>query len=424
MGELAIPRDSSLAKREHRDERQDGDIRSPFQHDKDRILHSTAFRRLQYKTQVYVIHEGDFYRTRLTHSLEVAQIARGIAQQLKADSDLAEAIALAHDLGHAPFGHVGGDMLHHLLHRYGIPFDHNVQSFRIVTLLEERYTNCKGLNLTYATLEGILRHSSFFDNENDIVANIPAELTEKVSRYWTSKQPTIEAQIVNVADVIAYASHDLEDALEVGLMDWSSFCKSIESHNIGFLKTIVDDDLAGCVNEYNRRNKNANSAIVAKIQNRVLARLVIDKLIRETVAQTKGNIAKLRGDRSPLWEEIRSNQDAAVALPQPIGKEVTSLVKDLLIAEVYREPRVMVMLEKGKRILTTLFKTFMRTPEALPKRTQSRLEVYYSMDKEKQCSKDGKRILAQVVADYVSGMTDKYAMDTYQLLTQAYEKAL
>jgi dGTPase len=163
MKMTAASQEGELAKRKYKDESQSGDIRTPFQHDRDRVIHSTAFRRLQYKTQVYAIHEGDLYRTRLTHSLEVAQIARGIAYHLGADPDLAEAISVAHDLGHAPFGHTGENKLRDLLAQFGIPFDHNVQSYRIVTELEERYTEFKGLNLTHATLEGILRHCTFFD---------------------------------------------------------------------------------------------------------------------------------------------------------------------------------------------------------------------------------------------------------------------
>ena len=177
MIKIKTPIESIWAERVYEDEPQTDANRTLFQHDRDRIIHSTAFRRLQYKTQVYVIHEGDLYRTRLTHSLEVGQIARGLAFNLGADPDLAEAIALAHDLGHAPFGHIGDDKLKDLLSskKYKIPFDHNIQSYRIVTGLEERYSLFKGLNLTRATLDGILRHRTLFDPEKDIRNNIPED---------------------------------------------------------------------------------------------------------------------------------------------------------------------------------------------------------------------------------------------------------
>ncbi len=232
MRKIATPKCSEFAKRRYKDELHPKDVRTPFQHDKDRILYSTAFRRLQYKTQVYVIHEGDLYRTRLTHTLEVAQIARALASFLKADTDLAEAIALAHDIGHTPFGHVGGDKIKELVAIYGLSFEHNVQSYRIVSSLEERYASFKGLNLTHATLEGILRHCTYFDKQEDIKSSIPDELMDEVSMYWDSPQPSAEAQIVNLADIIAYAAHDIEDALSAGLIDWDTFIRKLGEEKV------------------------------------------------------------------------------------------------------------------------------------------------------------------------------------------------
>jgi dGTPase len=424
MKGVATPAASELAKRKYRDESQVGDVRTPFQHDKDRITHSTAFRRLQYKTQVYVIHEADLYRTRLTHSLEVAQIAGGIARQLQADVDLAEAIALAHDLGHAPFGHIGGDTLHDLLSEYGIPFDHNVQSYRIVTNLEERYTDFKGLNLTYATLEGILRHCTYFDSEEEIRSRIPMGLTEEVSQFWTTVQPSIEAQIVNIADSITYATHDIEDALEVGLLGWSEFQSMVEDHDIVFVIELINNDLKQAIDRYKNANPEASEEIIKKIQQRTLSRLLIDKLTRETITQTEKNLARLNSKNGKLWEEVRVSESAVVALKPNLEKQLRILLDGILFSHVYREPRVMVMMQKGKRILETLFSACMEEPKIMPARTQAKLMKYYQMSKKKQSSKLGKSILARVVADYISGMTDKYAMDTYQLLTQAYEKAL
>jgi len=424
MKMIATSQEGELAKRRYKDEPQIGDIRTPFQHDKDRIIHSTAFRRLQYKTQVYVIHEGDLYRTRLTHSLEVAQIARGLALQLGAGLDLAEAIALAHDLGHAPFGHIGGDTLHDLLAPFGIPFDHNVQSYRIVTALEERYTDFKGLNLTYATLEGILRHCTYLDNEENILANIPDELQEEVSSFWNPKHPIIEAQIVNIADSIAYAAHDLEDALEVGLLEWAEFEKLADEYAIKFVVRIISDDLHNAIEEYKQSNREANEKIVRKVRHRTLSRLLINKLILETVAQSKKNLDAFNCNGEQLMAAVRDSRNVTIALPKTLEKQLRNLVNEILLNHVYREPRVMIMMQKAKRIVETLFGACMEAPEALPSRTQAKLGTYYQLDEKKRASEPGRHMLARVVGDYISGMTDKYAMDTYQLLTQAYEKAL
>ena len=424
MKMIPTSQEEELAKRRYKDEPQIGDIRTPFQHDKDRIIHSTAFRRLQYKTQVYVIHEGDLYRTRLTHSLEVAQIARGLALQLGADLDLAEAIALAHDLGHAPFGHIGGDTLHDLLESFGIPFDHNIQSYRIVTALEERYTDFKGLNLTYATLEGILRHCTYFDKEEDILANIPDELQEEASSFWNHKHPIIEAQIVSIADSIAYAAHDLEDALEVGLLEWAEFEKLADEYAIKFVASIISNDLQNAIEEYKQSNRETNKEIVRKVRHRTLSRLLINKLILETVAQSKKNLDEFNCNGEQLMAAVRDSRNVTIALPKTLEKQLRNLLSKILFNHVYREPRVMIMMQKAKRIVETLFGVYMKAPEALPSRTQAKLERYWQLDKKKRHSKQMKRMLAQVVGDYLSGMTDKYAMDTYQLLTQAYEKAL
>jgi dGTPase len=424
MKTIPTSQEGELTKRRYRDEPQVGDIRMPFQHDKDRIIHSTAFRRLQYKTQVYVIHEGDLYRTRLTHSLEVAQVARGLAFQLGADPDLAEAIALAHDLGHAPFGHIGGDTLRDLLVPFGIPFDHNVQSYRVVTALEERYPDFGGLNLTYGTREGILRHCTYFDSEKSILTNTPAELRDEVYSFWGHRHPIMEAQIVNIADTIAYATHDLEDALEVGLLEWAEFKELADEYAIKFVASIINNDLQNAIEEYKQSNREANKEIVRKVRNRTLSRLLINKLILETVAETKKNLDGFNCSDKELIEATRDSPNVSVALPKTLERQLRNLVRQILFNHVYQEPRVMIMMQKAKRIVKTLFDAYMEAPEALPSRTQARLERYWQLKKETRRGKHGKRILARVVADYISGMTDKYAMDTYQLLTQAYEKAL
>ena len=414
------------AKRKYIDESQSGDARSPFQHDKDRILHSTAFRRLQYKTQVYVIHEGDLYRTRMTHSLEVAQIARGLAQELKADLDLAEAIALAHDVGHAPFGHAGESKLRELLKPLGLPFEHNVQSYRVVTELEERYAAHKGLNLTRATLEGIIRHQSYFDNQEDIRASIPESIRQEVAEFLPPvlKQPGLEAQIVNIADIIAYATHDLEDALTVGLIDWESFKLQVQRLKIGFLQNIIENSLDAELAKYQERNPDSTPESYSKIRVRTLSRFIINFLITQTTLHTQKNLVVIKAKGGDAGQAIRENDQYVVAFPEELEKQVRLLIYELLYKQVYSEPRVKIMAVKAERILDTLFRNYMENPGTLPRITQARLKQFYTLDALAQKKDGNQRILAQVVADYISGMTDKYAMDTYQLLTQAYEKAL
>lgn len=414
-----------LTGRRYPEESQAGDTRSPFQHDKDRILHSTAFRRMQYKTQVYVIHEGDLYRTRMTHSLEVAQIARGLAQQLGANTDLAEAIALAHDVGHAPFGHAGESRLRELLEPFDLTFEHNVQSYRVVTHLEERYASYSGLNLTRATREGIIRHQSYFDKQEDILKSIPEGIREEVADYLppSLKQPGLEAQIVNIADIIAYATHDIEDALTMGLINWDRFVKQVEKLEINFLKQIIGQYLGAEMKKLTLRMSEPPPEIINKMKVRILSHSIINHLIIQAGQQTKKNLDSVGGNANTLWHTIREQSQYVVAFPPVLEKQVGSLVKDLLYNQVYSEPRVKLMAVKAERILDTLFDNFMQHPATMPRITQTRLNIDYTLSLEKR-SKDEQILLAQVVADYVSGMTDKYAMDTYQLLTQAYEKAL
>jgi dGTPase len=424
MKSIALPQNCELAKRLHEDELHPDDPRTAFQHDKDRILYSTAFRRLQYKTQVYVIHEGDLYRTRMTHTLEVAQISRALALRLEADADLAEAIALAHDLGHSPFGHAGGETLKELASNYGVSFEHNVQSYRTVSNLEERYSSFSGLNLTRASLEGILRHCTFFDDPADIKSCIPDELRKEVEVHWQSPQPSAEAQIVNIADMIAYAAHDIEDALSVGLIERGVFEKRIEEEGILFLRDILAKELPQKIIEYEKRSSESSDVSIRKVRERIMARLIVDKLIRETVRQSAKNIEILYSRDGDLWANIRDNKLATVALSDSIEGQVRSLINDVLFNSVYQEPRVVFMMEKGKRILELLFRFFAEQPKALPDVTQARLQDYFRMSKKQQKGKRGKRILGQVVIDYISGMTDKYAMDMYDLITQAYQKVL
>lgn len=419
--EIATPSEGVFVERVHEDPPHPEGPRNAFQHDRDRIIHSTIFRRLQYKTQVYMFHEGDMYRTRMTHTLEVAQIARGLAQLLEADCDLAEAIALAHDVGHTPFGHAGENALRDLLKPHCVPFNHNIQSYRVLSKLEERYSSYSGLNLTYAVYEGVLRHNTFFDKAEEIRESITGDIRDEVSKYWDSSQPGIEAQIVNMADVIAYATHDIEDALAVGLISWKDFKKRI-SEQVVFvfeLMSEVDSETDKKVKEARR-----NEEWALKVCPRILSNKLIAHLIREAVEQTNDNISRLDDSDAKLYNQIRSLDEEVVTLPPSLGKQVRILVKDILRNEVYKEPRVVIMEEKTKIMLKLLFETFIHEPRSLPKNTQARLRKYEEEPKNGKNNLSKDKIRSTVIGDYISGMTDKYAMDLYQLLTQPYEKAL
>ncbi len=418
METLATPVKGIFIERDNEEPRHPGDERDAFQHDRDRVLHSTAFRRLQYKTQVYMIHEGDMYRTRMTHTLEVAQIARGLAQQLRVNCDLAEAIALAHDIGHPPFGHAGEEKLRHLLKPHCIPFNHNIQSYRVLSRLEERYNSFSGLNLTHAVYEGILRHNTYFDNQEEVKASITNDIKQEVSKYWNCSQPGIEAQIVNMADIIAYAAHDIEDALGAGLIAWEDFKEKVKENNAGFVSDLM------CKAEAKVKKVEGYEEWASKVRPRILANSLINKLIIETQKQTAESISRLNSYNEKRYEQIRKLENKVVALPPPLESQVTTLVGEILLNHVYKDPRVMIMVEKAKTMLDLLFKTFMQNSKTLPRNTQARLRREEELFKrgESKLSKD--EILPTVVADYISGMTDKYAMDLYQLLTQPYEKAL
>jgi len=328
--------------------------------------------------------------------------------------DLAEAIALAHDVGHTPFGHVGEEKLKELLEEYNIPFEHNIQSYRITTSLERRYSTFEGLNLTYATREGIIRHRTFFDKEEDIKNGIPKELEDELKVFWDIPQPSLEAQIASLADIIAYSSHDLEDALTVGLLKWRSFEDKVDELNISFIKNILDDKLQTRIREF-EENISKDEAIIKQIKPRMLSRYIIEELIIDASKSTMRELKKCDNKEKACWQSVRENKRPIVSLSKQLESEVRKLVEEFLFNSVYKEPRVMIMREKAERILETLFNTFMDKPEAMPKITQAKLPT---------TKKYRKRQLAQIVADFISGMTDKYAMDTYQLLTQAYEKAL
>lgn len=354
--------------------------RNCFQRDRDRILYSTAFKRLQYKTQVYVVHEADFYRTRLTHTLEVAQHARTVARALGANEDLTEAIALAHDLGHAPFGHAGESTLDNLMTGYG-GFEHNIQSLRIVDFLEKRYPRFDGLNLTFETREGIARHKTSYDHPHDH------------SEFEGTPQPGIEAQIVNLSDQIAFVTHDLEDALMANLLS--------------------EERLTRCSlslwNEVQSRLERDGVLEDERLRRRQTVRHLIELFNVDLIRESKKRCKELK-PQSP--DCLRQAPEPVICLSPKYHQEFTTLRK-LLYDEVYNHPSVLVMVHKGSRILQEMFHLFLEEPKLLPLQTQRRWQ-------EAETELEKRRVLC----DYLSGMTDKYAMETYKKLLDPFEKVL
>ena len=341
--------------------------RSDFQRDRDRIVHSTAFRRLEYKTQVFVNHEGDLFRTRLTHSLEVAQIARALARPLGANEDLVEAIALAHDLGHTPFGHAGQDALNDCMRPYG-GFEHNLQSLRVVDELEERYAAFDGLNLCFETREGILKHCSL-DNARRLGA-----LGE---RFLLRRQPSIEAQITNLADEIAYNNHDIDDGLRSGLLALAQ----------------LDD-----VPLFARHAEQVRAAFPAIGERRMIhetVRRMINSLVVDLVAESRRRIA----DAAPATIDDVRAAPPLVAFSDSLRAEADAL-KLFLRDHLYRHYQVMRMTEKARRVVRELFTAFVDEPRLLP--PDHRLRAEHDRPR--------------AIADYVAGMTDRYAMKEHRRL--------
>ncbi|HWT54685.1 MAG TPA: deoxyguanosinetriphosphate triphosphohydrolase [Rhodocyclaceae bacterium] len=341
--------------------------RSQFQRDRDRIIHSTAFRRLEYKTQVFVNHEGDLFRTRLTHSIEVAQIGRAIARALKLNDDLTEAVSLAHDLGHTPFGHAGQDALNECMREFG-GFEHNLQSLRTVDQLEERYGAFDGLNLMYETREGILKHCSARN------ARLIGDLGE---RFLSNKRPSLEAQICNLADEIAYNNHDIDDGLRSGLIT---------------LEQLEDVSLFA-------RHADAVRAEYPEIAGRRLIhetiRHMIDTQVTDLLAESGRAIAEAR------LETLNDVREAPVLIRfSPEMQEENRRLKAFLREALYRHYQVLRMTNKAARIIKELFSAFLDDPRLLPPQYQA----YAAEDK------------ARAVADYIAGMTDRYAMKEHRRL--------
>jgi len=343
--------------------------RSEFQRDRDRIVHSTAFRRLEYKTQVFVNHEGDLYRTRLTHSIEVAQIARSIARALDLNEDLTEAIALAHDLGHTPFGHAGQDALHACMRGYG-GFEHNLQSLRVVDLLETRYAAFDGLNLTYETREGILKHCS--------LANA-RKLGELGVRFLRKQQPSLEAQIANIADEVAYNNHDVDDGLRSGLL-------TLEQLN----------EIPAFARHLNLVQKRYPGVVDRRLIHETVRRM-INALITDLIGTTRENI---RRARIGSIADVRASRRPLVCFGEEMAAEQQNL-KQFLRRDLYQHFLVARMANKARRIVKDLFAAFQTDPKMLPPQYRA--------------STDGQP-LERAIADYVAGMTDRYAIREHRRL--------
>ncbi len=335
--------------------------RSEFQRDRDRIIHSGAFRRLEYKTQVFVNHEGDLFRTRLTHSIEVSQIARSIARCLHLNEDLAEAVSLAHDLGHTPFGHAGQDALNLCMKDYG-GFEHNLQSLRVVDLLEERYAKFDGLNLCFETREGILKHCS---------AENAAALGGVGERFLNGQRPSLEAQIANVADEIAYNNHDVDDGLRSGLI-------TLEQLND---VPLVANHLRQVRNEY--PNLSERRVIHETIRH------MINTLVSDVIESSERNIKEYK---IVSLDDVR-NAPPILSFSEEMFEQQRTL-KNFLRTHLYRHYKVMRMSNKAQRIISDLFEVFMKDVRLLPPQFQ----IHAEADR------------ARAVADYIAGMTDRYAI--------------
>lgn len=347
--------------------------RTAFQRDRDRIVHSTAFRRLEYKTQVFVNHEGDYYRTRLTHTLEASQVARVIARVLRLNTDLVETITLAHDLGHTPFGHAGEDELAELMKDNG-GFDHNLQSLRIVDHLEERYPAFRGLNLTYESRVGLFKHP---------------ELLEKAAKWGMGPfdsfaSPSLECQVVDLADEIAYDNHDLDDGLTSGL--------------------ITEQDLEAVeLWRLVKKRTDASSIKKAEVRRYQIIRGLINYEVTDLIQQSQKNITKA-GIRQPkgVWQLGRF----LIAFSPDLSAKREKL-RTFLKDKLYRHYRVVRMSDKARRFIRALFEVYRARPEQLPPGSQERLK------------REG---VYRVICDYIAGMTDRYAQDEHRKFFEPYEK--
>ena len=362
--------------------------RTIYQRDRDRIIHSGAFRRLQYKTQVFVYHEGDHYRTRLTHSLEVAQIARSLSRVLMVDEDLSEALALAHDLGHPPFGHAGEEALQTVMAPYG-GFDHNGHGLRLVTLLEARYAGFDGLNLTWETLEGLVKHNGPLISNPGTFDDLPWAISDyaNLQDLELHTQPSIEAQVAAISDDIAYNTHDVDDGLRAGLF---------------LVEDLAELPLVGpVIRELSSRYTNLEQSRLIHETTRQMIDRMVDDLLRESIHRldtTKPNSAL----------EVRSLSGPVVALSEDMVKS-NKILKDFLFERMYRHFRVNRMTSKARRVVSELFNLFLSDPGCLPTAWRVRAEGMNQVPR------------ARLIGDYIAGMTDRYALDEHSRLFDLYE---
>ena len=370
LAPFAMP---SRASRGRRHAEKEHPFRMVFQRDRDRIIHSTAFRRLEYKTQVFVNHEGDYYRTRLTHTMEAAQVTRTLARVLGLNEDLAEAVALAHDLGHTPFGHAGERTLDRLMQPFG-GFEHNAQSLRIVEVLEERYPRFRGLNLSWEVREGIVKHSTRYDRP-------------QVAEYDASLAPCLEAQIVDFADEIAYTAHDVDDGLESRMLDPD-----------GLATVPLWADAQAAVT----RTAPGASPTVLRYQ---AVRWLIDAMASDLVESI---LTRIREEGIDSLDAVRAVKPRLVEF-SPAMTERQRALKAFLYADLYTHHRVTRMTQKADRIMSALFEVYMHEPRQLPPHTVRRV------------AEEGESV-PRVVADYIAGMTDRFALEEYKKLFDPYER--
>ncbi|KAA5801600.1 deoxyguanosinetriphosphate triphosphohydrolase [Alkalicaulis satelles] len=358
-------------------------MRTAFQRDRDRIIHSSAFRRLKEKTQVFVAHEGDAYRTRLTHSLEVAQIARTLARALAVDEDLAEAAALAHDLGHPPFGHSGEDALQDAMARFG-GFDHNAQTLRVITKLEHRYPQFEGLNLSWETLEGVVKHNGPLMAKGDGPEVLPWGFSayERWRELELHTHAGVEAQIAALSDDIAYNNHDIDDGLRSGILT---------------LDQLMDLPLAGPVfRSVRKRFPDISEDILIH----EAVRELIGLMVADVLAETRRRLAESGADNP---EAVRALDQPVVAFSESMTEQLAA-VRRFLYANLYLHYKVKRMKEKGKRVVRELFTAFLGDPQLLPTPWQA------------SCDGASGQATARTVCDYIAGMTDRYAVEEHRKL--------
>ena len=346
-------------------------IRSPYQRDRDRIIHSSSFRRLKHKTQVFVNTEGDHYRTRLTHSMEVSQIARTLARALGLNEDLSETLSLSHDLGHTPFGHAGEEILSKCMNDFG-GFDHNIQTLRIVTLIENKYYKFKGLNLTIETLDGLIKHNGPVKNIMPYKRLLKNNLLEKKIKF--NKFPSLEAQVASISDDIAYNNHDLEDGLRAGLFTIRKL------NSIPFVSKLIRKHL--------KNNKSYRKEVIIS----QIVRSLINSMVIDVISTTNKN---LKISNPQLIDDIYNDEIMIVDFSQKM-KIIVGQIKSFLKINMYNHKKVIVNTNKGKKIIKELFIYLLKNPK-------KHINKYLFKDENKE----------RVVADFIAGMTDRYAINLH-----------